>query len=175
MPTCELDAAEDPTDALQDINLAKQCINCQSSGPTLGKPPVSPLARRVNEQCPAEETEQLKPQDGCQHTYTCDGSRFPNICANAQSAIQVRGKPRILTKIAKSGNQNTRGWHNDKDGTSNLRNLITTPAAAKSQRAAMGWGVSGDQLLLFMLPLVFVAALQRPFLRKRTRRGGIDD
>lgn len=141
MSGCQADAVDNPSDSLTQLALAKACINCDTSGPSLGQPPPgSPLTKRASIECPANKPEELRPGPGCQHTYTCDGSRFPNVCANVASAI-YRGKSRILTKRFGS-NQNTNGWHNDKDGTGDTGNAETRRVTAATKRSSAGWGVS---------------------------------
>lgn len=141
MSGCQADAVDNPSDSLTQLALAKACINCDTSGPTLGRPPPgSPLTKRAPIECPVNEPEALRPGNGCQHTYTCDGSRFPNVCANVASAIN-RGKSPILTKRS-GGNQNTIGWRNDKDGTGDTGNAETRKVTAATKKASMGWGVS---------------------------------
>lgn len=51
------------------------------------------------------------PQGQCYATYICDHVKYPNICANAKSAIEVRGKTSILTHTVGKDDHYTKPWY----------------------------------------------------------------
>jgi len=64
-----------------------------------------------------------KPANGiCHSTFTCDAARWPNVCANARSAVSERGKTAVLTFTAGIDRHDTRpyymgkGWIAEGDG-----------------------------------------------------------
>lgn len=62
--------------------------------------------------CPAPGADPRSPPQGqCLVTYTCPGNLYPNVCGNAKSAIQDRGKTSILTHMAGSKTHDTIGWY----------------------------------------------------------------
>lgn len=63
--------------------------------------------------CPAPQNP-LGGGPGYDTTFVCDFNRWPNVCANARSAINERGKPDILTYVLDSELHPTKPWYGSK-------------------------------------------------------------
>jgi hypothetical protein len=99
------------------------------------------------------------PCAGAQHTYICDGSRFPNVCANAKSAIELRSFSRTYTRRPVAGGRlsssPTSRWYDPRwqaDNPEGRERFRKNPASVSglNQRQRRdflkGWGLAGCSL-----------------------------
>lgn len=124
MGSCQKEALNDPSSVQDAVDNAK---NCDCGGSAATKRSVVPLAyeikytedghinqtawreyRRVLEhenlfkpradrRCASTTFPAVEAVGACVATYTCNFDDFPNVCANARSAILERGKTSVLT------------------------------------------------------------------------------
>jgi hypothetical protein len=109
-----------------DKDLEKSKENADQSSECCSKPKVSmadlaDLAGSLKLQaagnsCPVPQNfRQNPPSNGIAHaTFTCDFNKWPNVCANARSAILKRGKTAILTYSAGGGVHANELWYHSK-------------------------------------------------------------
>lgn len=102
----DLDTAE------EDANQSSQC--CANS--VAGFQSASRIKHRAAT-CPAlPNFPQNPPADGIAHsTFTCSYNQWPNVCANARSAIEIRGKTAVLTYQPTDNNHKNGLWYNGKN------------------------------------------------------------
>lgn len=106
----------------------------------------SPLERRA---CVDPDYPNNPPANGLYHeVFICDYSKWPNVCANAQSAIAHRGKPDILT-YTPNGRIGVMEkipdvWYNGKAESGPGTHLY--PAANFFVQRGDGWGLNGCQV-----------------------------
>ncbi len=76
------------------------------------------LLRRQGNTCPINhDYRNNPPPNGADHhgVFTCDYGKWPNVCANARSAILKRGKTQLLTYVAGGdGLHANRPWYHQK-------------------------------------------------------------
>ncbi|KAH7060931.1 glycosyl hydrolase family 71-domain-containing protein [Macrophomina phaseolina] len=161
--TCELtDEAEEQMsqcqkDALDDVDLntdlldaAQSCACLSGADGDLSRRSL-PCPNQNPTQPPAVTTSAAR----CEATYLCDFNKSPQICANAKSAIDVRGKPDVMT-IGHSFDpnnpdaifQNTQDWYEGKFGIEKIApHFMVVGNAAKSGSQApvprSGWALNG--------------------------------
>ncbi|KAM5505126.1 putative chitinase [Microsporum canis] len=95
----------------QKLEAAKQCCP-NGAGSSL-------FGRRADATCsttPLTEYFETTPPDNgkCHATFTCDYAEWPNVCANARSAIEKRGKTSILTAGVRRNIEVTHPWYHGK-------------------------------------------------------------
>jgi hypothetical protein len=148
---CQSWALDNPTAVSHYVEVVKECLTCPGYG-GLGKRSlelagfttgnVSTEAARVQARAdtcppPPSDTPGSSTQSGtppCERTFVCDGSRWPNICGNAESAISVRGFSSVMTRIPTTKHL-TGPWYLTKFGTDGKTTGGTKPAP--------GWGLVG--------------------------------
>ncbi|KAI9148439.1 hypothetical protein HJFPF1_12271 [Paramyrothecium foliicola] len=96
---CQKDIENNPDKAKETLENAKACCSSRSAGDLFAAAPACPNGRYHS-------------------VFTCDHSLWPNVCANARSAIEMRGKPSILTYVTATGkkghNHETGPWSSGK-------------------------------------------------------------
>lgn len=105
MTSCQASLDEDIEDSEAEAEHSTRCCE-NSAGSNL-------LARQAGgSSCPAPPN----PPGGGNglRTFRCDFHKWPNVCANARSAINERGKPTTLTYALDSGLHPTKPWYDNK-------------------------------------------------------------
>ncbi|KAF3919916.1 hypothetical protein AA313_de0200320 [Arthrobotrys entomopaga] len=159
--TCQKMIDDDPNKAKQEVEQAKSCSNPPpeedpkkdpSCGKSLSKRHENDQGLPENNSCEWRAKAGFPwPGAGCDATYTCNGARshYPNICANAWSAIDKRGFTSILTRtikrIVRTDIKNPPGGSsNDPQNTHETKALFNNrqqlPSAAQ---ATSGWKILG--------------------------------
>lgn len=102
MSSCQKAIDEDLADSVAHAELSSQC--CAANKRELA-------GRQAGPACPNPPGNNPPP---AQPTFTCDFNLWPNVCANARSAISSRGKPSVLTYRQGSDLHVTGPWYNGK-------------------------------------------------------------
>lgn len=98
---CQSDAMNNPDDTQATIDQAKTCCDAPSGKRDIWNNILGLFRRASTPACtPAKQPPAPDPQPVVMPTYTCP-ARFPNVCANARSAIETRGRSSILTRVSK--------------------------------------------------------------------------
>ncbi|KAI4724637.1 pectin lyase-like protein [Aureobasidium sp. EXF-10728] len=156
--SCQRMVDDDPEAAEDLINAAKTCCSSDDTWQELSKRSgISGLFGRapVQKPCPPYPAvpyyKANPPANGrCHTTYTCNGSPangFPNVCANARSAITARGRTDVLTYAAGADFHDTEIWQYGKFG---WQGSVSFQAAQQIQNGLRGpepgWGLVGCQI-----------------------------
>jgi hypothetical protein len=116
------EAADDITDcqadADNDIDGSKEEIECEADPDTCSLTKRS-LSGRANKKCMKQPETWDDPNAaesalGCVGTFLCDTDKWPNVCLNAKSAQDLRGKPSALTywgERERYGRDVTKDWY----------------------------------------------------------------
>lgn len=137
MSACQAQAGDDTTETDDMIDVAKQCCPSPSKRSILDR-----LLRRSSPAClPPNPPANPPPNDPsvCTSTYTCRGKEFPNICANARSAIEARGYSNRMVR-QRSGSHNTQSFWQNKRGS----NSAAMPNSGPPPYT--GWALQGNTL-----------------------------
>lgn len=112
---CQRDVDENLEDSKDHAEQSSQCC-ANAAAAAVDRLAEGNASIQAAPSCPvAPNYRQNPPADGIAHkTFTCDYSRWPNVCANARSAIMVRGKPSILTYSAGGGVHANELWYHSK-------------------------------------------------------------
>ncbi|RLL96979.1 hypothetical protein CFD26_106566 [Aspergillus turcosus] len=148
---CQSWSMDNPTEVTDYVDVVQECLTCPGyaglalakrrlAGLTAGNVTTEPTRIRARATtCPPAPTDTPGPSSPsgtppCERTFVCDGSRWPNICGNAESAISVRGFSPVMTRV-KSTSHLTKAWYRTKFGTDGKTTLGNKPAP--------GWGLIG--------------------------------
>ncbi|KAK4933035.1 Glucan endo-1,3-alpha-glucosidase agn1 [Elasticomyces elasticus] len=131
---CQAEAMDDQDRTLQIINQAKTCCAPARKRSILER--TLQLFRRADACMPTEPEpiEDESSPDIPMRTYTCP-SKFPNVCANARSAISARGESETMTRQEKSHHY-TGPWYLNKKSSQ-------TVEGKNENLAIAGWGLEG--------------------------------
>lgn len=132
---CQAEIDEDLSDSVDEAGEAQSCCTAErrrAAGLDVLLDARAPKACPVNPDFPNHP-----PANGQYHSiFTCDYNLWPNVCANAQSAILVRNKPAILTYAGPGHDLHvTAPWYSGKWGS--------RPFA---QGTKGGWGLPGCEV-----------------------------
>lgn len=140
MTACQEEIDEDIADSKDDAQDSHDCCPAKRMGG------VSPLeshasgaACPVNPDFPNNKPPVNKPYHS---VFTCDYKLWPNVCANAKSAIERRGKSPLMTYAGPGGNLHvTNPWYGSKAGAG------SAPKARNPKPDKfLGWGLAGCQV-----------------------------
>lgn len=104
--SCQSAIDDDLSDAVAEAELSTQCCS-DSKKRELG---IFDLPATKNKRAPSCPV----PATGGSFTFTCDFDKWPNVCANARSAISERGQPSVLTYRQGSKLHVTDPWYHGK-------------------------------------------------------------
>lgn len=123
---CQREIDADLEKAQDDAGRSSQCC----ANPAAGLQSANNIKQRAP-QCPVPPNfPQNPPANGVAHsTFTCSFNRWPNVCANARSAILKRGKPAVLTYDPNDNHHKNALWYN-----------------GKSIEATYGWALEGCEV-----------------------------
>ncbi|KAH6671076.1 hypothetical protein B0J14DRAFT_669953 [Halenospora varia] len=76
----------------------------------------------------------------CHSTYYCDGKAFLNVCANARSAIQLRGRTSVLTSVPGNTKHDTGNFYREKFGVAGLTGAKSVKKLKKGLQAPQPGG-----------------------------------
>ncbi|RJE26609.1 hypothetical protein PHISCL_01023 [Aspergillus sclerotialis] len=150
MSACQREAHEDPDYTIALIECDNRPCPASKRGLTSRQVPATPQQR----QCPPKRSKAMDsvkegdPNMGCDVTFECDTDRWPNVCNNAASAINVRGKPAVLTYQGRNSRLDyvtNQWWHSHyKEGKTYENNIGKN---WRSQNPSSGgWGLVGCQV-----------------------------
>ncbi|THZ35414.1 pectin lyase-like protein [Aureobasidium pullulans] len=160
--SCQRVADEDPASSEDLISAAQSCCDSGDSWQPLGKRfdglnmfGLLPRAPKPKAACPNPPAvpyyKANPPFNGiCHRTYTCDGdpvTGFPNVCANARSAISSRGRTSVLTYKANAEFHDTEVWAQGKYG---WKGSVSVDYANRIRNGdefpKTGWGLIGCEI-----------------------------
>ncbi|KAI0147783.1 hypothetical protein GGR57DRAFT_244744 [Xylariaceae sp. FL1272] len=133
---CQREVDENLDDSLEEIEQAKNCCANRLQSRQFGRM----FELRQAPACgPNPRYDLNPPANGQYHSvFTCSFDKWPNVCANARSAILRRGKSPIQTYAAGGQYKHiTEPWYNGKAGISSAR-TIKTPQ--------WGWALKGCEV-----------------------------
>lgn len=107
MGSCQRAIDDDLSGAVAEAELSQEC--CSDAK----KRELGILDRPRPRAAPACPVPNPNPPAGG-YTFTCDFDEWPNVCANARSAISARNKPSVLTYVQGSDLHITPPWYNGK-------------------------------------------------------------
>lgn len=112
---CQKEIDADLEKAEEDAGLSSQCCANAARGLQGALAGSSSIEQRAP-QCPKPPNfPKNPPANGVAHsTFTCSFDRWPNVCANARSAILKRGKPAVLTYDPSDNHHKNALWYNGK-------------------------------------------------------------
>lgn len=111
---CQKEIDDNLEDSKENANRSSQC--CSNAAAAVVASLGGDIKPQSSGSCPVPRNYRKNPPaDGIAHaTFTCDYARWPNICANARSAILIRGKPDILTYSAGGSVHANELWYHSK-------------------------------------------------------------
>lgn len=135
---CQADAMNNPDQTQQIINQAKTCCSSPTRKRNLWERTLN-LFRRAGACTPSEpEAHDAAPPP--MPTYTCP-LEFPNVCANAKSAIETGGRSVTMTRKSGKTRYNGGWWNNKKDQQSHSD--PDRPKKFNINVPIPGWGLQG--------------------------------
>jgi hypothetical protein len=151
LTSCQSWALDNPAEVANYIEVAQQCLTCPGYYSKRSLDYLAPLMSLGNESyiaprqaaagCPpppptttSSESPGTPP---CSRTFVCDGSQWPNICGNAESAISIRGYSSVMTKQNANVKHSTKAFFAQKYGTDAI---AQRDAGTKD---GIGWGLVG--------------------------------
>lgn len=160
MVACQEDADEDQDDI-------KDLIECELD-PQLCTPAKRSLledrasgCKRKRQPSYLDDPNVAEQALGCDTTFLCDTVKWPNVCLNALSAQNLRGKPAHLTYYGerdKFGHDVTADWYNTHPNLGIAVRSFFVLKLLNTRQKANGWPrkkprISAMQLKLVPLPL----------------------
>lgn len=113
--SCQQYIEDNFSDSEQEIEDAQQCCKNPGGGSLFARQNPAPACPEPGQRY----FETTPPENGqCHATFTCDFNKWPNVCANARSAIVKRGMTSILTYLGRRDVEVTHLWYNGKFGSS---------------------------------------------------------